>query len=99
MVAACTPYAGSLSEDVGGPCEVDEECGPESICKVGAAYPDGLCSIECTSQEECLESTICSTRGVCLLTCFQDSDCRAGYACVDEDQPEGTTARACVNAG
>ncbi len=99
LAAACTQQAGALSEDVGGPCEDDVDCGSESICEDGAAFPDGMCSIECEAQDDCILSTICSVRGVCLVNCRQDSDCRDGYQCVLEDRPEGTTAMACVNAG
>lgn len=97
VVAACTEQAGALSPDVGGPCENDDECHPESFCEEDAAFPDGMCSITCKSQDECILSTICSERGLCLMSCFQDSDCREGYRCIDEKRPEGGTARACAN--
>lgn len=98
VVAACTQEAGALSLDVGGPCENDEECNPDSFCEEGAAFPDGMCSLACESQADCILSTICSDRGLCLMRCFDDSDCREGYSCIEEARPEGGTARACANA-
>lgn len=95
--AACTQEAGALSLDVGGPCGSDDDCNTDSFCQEGSKFPGGMCSLECASQEDCILSTICSERGLCLMRCSEDTDCRDGYACIDEPRAEGGTERACAN--
>lgn len=99
FAAACTQQAGALSKDVGGPCEGATDCNEESFCKEGMAFPEGMCSLECEVQGDCIASTACSDRGLCLLRCFQDSDCRTGYSCIDEDHVDGGSDKVCANPG
>ncbi len=94
---ACTRQAGATSEDVGAPCEDDVECASDSYCDDSAAFPDGMCTIECDGQEDCILSTVCSQRGMCLIVCNEDSDCREGYSCIEVDRTEGlASVRACA---
>jgi hypothetical protein len=96
--AACTQEAGALSKDVGAACEGDADCNfPESYCQEGNLFPDGMCSIECESQGDCIASTVCSEDGVCLMRCFADSDCRKGYSCLDQKRIAGGEEPVCSN--
>ncbi len=96
--AACTQQAGALSEFVGGPCTADEECDtPPSFCEEGNLFPEGMCSIACKSQEDCILSTVCSARGLCLMRCGADRDCREGYSCIDDERIGGGSEPVCAN--
>lgn len=98
LSAACTQQAGALSEDVGGPCEADEECADESVCEEGSLFPQGMCTLECETQSDCIPSTVCSEQGVCLIRCFADSDCRTNYSCIDVKRIGGGAEPVCANA-
>lgn len=96
LAAACTQEAGSLSKDVGGACESDDECNPESVCEEGAAFPDGMCTIECESQDDCILSTVCTDMGLCLMVCNTDAECRDGYDCADVARIDAPDSRVCM---
>lgn len=70
-------------------CSTDENC-PGGRCIVGIG--EGLCTADCTAQEDCPEGTICTDteaqNGVCLLSCSAASECTAhlgpAYTCDTE---------------
>ena len=96
FTAACTQQAGPLSLDVGGACGGDSECNPESVCQEGAQFPDGMCTIECNAQADCIPSTVCGELGICLMVCANDSDCRDGYDCAPAERPGLTPVNVCI---
>lgn len=78
---------------VGGSCLENSDC--EELCLEGGRYPDGTCSTECNSDEDCPDGTWCIDLdgGVCLLACDQDDDCRSAYECNGRDR-KGTPGKA-----
>ncbi len=83
----------NVGEVVGGPCEGNNQCSPDSICVEGESFPDGTCTIECNDHADCPDQTACVEEGegggLCLLLCNSDSDCREDYDCEDVDNASG----------
>ena len=85
-------------------CSADEDC-PGGRCITGIG--DGLCTANCTTQEDCPEETICtdtesSSGGVCLLSCSTGSECTehlgSAYTCDEEsDLTTGEDVRVCID--
>jgi hypothetical protein len=83
---------GPDGKDVGGECENDDDCGPDSFCITNDEdFPGGTCSIECSSHEDCPEGTRCisTNGGVCALECNSEDDCRDGYGCESKSDEQG----------
>lgn len=70
-------------------CEDDGDCAG-GRCITG--LPGGLCTAECSTQEECPEGTVCTdteaVNGVCLFPCSTPGECTDllgdGYTCDEE---------------
>ena len=77
------------SDLVGGPCLDDRDC--MDRCLRGGDYPDGTCTVSCSDDVDCPDSTWCVDKagGVCLLGCGRDDDCRPGYDCKDVKREHG----------
>lgn len=78
------PDAGALL--VGLPCASSSDCGSTDYsCHPGA--PGGYCSYYCSADAECPTGSVCSPvpfsriSGICMKTCTNTNECRAGYAC------------------
>lgn len=85
-------------------CENDDDC-TGGRCIQG--LPGGLCTAECTSQEDCPEGTVCTDTeavdGVCLFTCDSAQFCRdqvgEGYTCDTETNlTTEEDVRVCIDA-
>lgn len=85
-------------------CEGDDECAG-GYCIEGLS--NGLCTAECTTQEECPEGTVCTdteaVAGVCLFPCTSGAECRDmlgdGYTCDEESNlTTGADIRVCIDA-
>lgn len=82
---------------VGQPCFSNNECvanNNDPVClDKGQGFPGGYCSEWCDLvNQDCPGDAVCadlglSINGVCLDGCTMDSDCSAGYACVDKGYP------------
>ncbi|UJR84983.1 hypothetical protein [Sandaracinus amylolyticus] len=85
---------GPEGDVVGGSCTADGACAGGSRCLVESDFPDGTCTVDCTSQDDCPGGSICvqENGGTCLLACEAADDCRDGYACVEKSRlgaPDG----------
>jgi hypothetical protein len=86
----------------GKKCEDNGDCGsgmcldmlPGAFGMGSVPAPDGYCSGECMTNEDCGEGGTCSgafaglagigaTRGRCVKGCAESADCRSGYRCVN----------------
>jgi hypothetical protein len=88
--ALCAPGAGP----VGSACLDNPDCAAnhaDPVClQAFIGYANGYCSEFCDlAADDCPSGSICaqigiSADGVCLASCQSPSDCRPGYACLDE---------------
>ena len=94
----------SAEEVVQSGCETNDDCAG-SYCITG--LPNGLCTAECTSEEDCPEGTVCTdteaVNGVCLFPCTSGEECREllgdGYTCDEETSlTSGADIRVCIDA-
>lgn len=67
----------------GAPCGAGVACGGDLQCVLSSTFPDGYCSLECSTRE-CGEGAVCDRTGapaLCLAACESHDDCREGYQC------------------
>lgn len=78
---------------VGEACTDASQCSTD-LCLSGETTPDGYCSTQCGGQtsrtgSDCPTGSICTQitdeASVCLVGCSDESDCRSGYGCFQED--------------
>ena len=85
-------------------CGADEDCA-DGRCVDG--LPEGLCTSNCVTHEDCPEGTLCtdteSPDGICLFTCANTDQCLddvgSGYVCdTESDLVSGEDIRVCIDA-
>ncbi len=73
-LASCSPAPGTPD---GESCLADSECLPARLCS-------GVCTIECTTHDECLPVGVCGD-GLCYPFCAYEGDgwwsCPEGFWC------------------
>lgn len=82
---------GKDGDVVGGSC-AEGTCADGSECLTASMYPEGTCSVACSSQDDCPDGSTCvqESGGRCLLACSGDGDCRDGYSCIEKStEPDG----------
>ena len=95
LLVACGDDAGggvgNEGDVVGGPCTANTECADGSECLDEGDFPQGTCTVECASDEDCPSGSVCisSEGGVCLLSCTSDDECRNGYNCEGKSREDG----------
>jgi hypothetical protein len=71
---------------VGDACTLDADCGTGLICD--ASQPEGYCTRSSCLEQGCSEEAICvafdADTSYCVRPCSEASDCRPGYACVND---------------
>lgn len=92
---------GSVGKDgdvVGGRCTGAGECADGSSCLTASMYPEGMCTVDCATQADCPNGTVCVTEsgGTCLLACDDVGDCREGYGCIEKSTPGDGHALVCI---
>jgi hypothetical protein len=92
---------GSVGKDgdvVGGACGSSGECAGGSSCLTASMYPAGMCTVDCETQADCPDGTVCVTEsgGTCLLGCNEAGDCREGYGCIEKSTPGDGHALVCI---
>lgn len=95
LVAAATvgcgddaaPGVGVQGTLVGGPCVNATECSGGS-CLSGGDFPQGTCSVRCSSDAQCPAGSSCVDKvgGHCLQSCQLSSECRGGYECKGKER-------------
>ncbi len=93
LVGGCASKVGPDGIAVGAPCVDAFDCVTGSYCLAGRAFPDGTCTTNCRSDDDCRGDSRCVDveGGVCLLPCASDPDCvREGYFCRERDPRAGT---------
>ena len=86
--AGCASRVGPDGLAVGAPCVDAFECVSGSFCLTGRSFPNGTCTTNCRSDDDCRGESRCVDleSGVCLLSCSSDPECvREGYRCVEMD--------------
>ena len=80
-LAACGSNVGNDGSLVGGACVNSNDC--EFRCELGGEYPSGLCTVACSTDNDCPGNTFCIDveGGICMLGCRVPDDCRGGYNC------------------
>ncbi|HEX5060304.1 MAG TPA: hypothetical protein VFV99_13140, partial [Kofleriaceae bacterium] len=84
FVAACGGHdPGDIDELLGATCRSDRDC--EVRCYLDPQFPGGICSVPCTSDNDCPFEALCmsTSGGMCLYAC-PDFDCNRlgpGWTC------------------
>lgn len=94
LLCGCGDSA-QVSRSVGARCDSNDEC--DGRCLMGAAYPDGFCTMSCDDSGDCPGSSRCVEieGGVCLFECVDAVDCTflgSGWDCTaQEPRPPNPT--------
>lgn len=74
LLVACGD--GDVSRTLGARCERVDDCADRCLGPSND-YPDGFCSIDCSSNGDCPSDAACADLegGVCLFTCRDARDC------------------------
>ena len=85
--AACQDSA--VSRTLGAECTTDRDC--DDLCASGGDWPDGMCTLRCTSDTDCPTEAACIPEmgGICAFRCTADAPCAflgPAYACKAEQQ-------------
>lgn len=82
----CTPFETICSSDVVYACpesglvwEQGEDCAPSGFCE------DGVCQVECESDENCSESLVCAEDGVCRAEAADELGAPCDGDCVADE--------------
>lgn len=86
---------GDVSRAVGARCDRTSECDDRCLGP-NAEYPDGFCTVDCSSNGDCPGDAACVDRegGVCLFSCNTDDNCRflgAAWTCHDDPLKSDTS--------
>ena len=92
IAGASCKQVGSEGLTVGASCSNDFDCNYR--CVRGEDYPGGMCTMDCTSSNECPSDTSCidDEGGICAIECNTDGDCADHgdeWGCVAVDQLGG----------
>lgn len=91
----------SSDRKFGGTCDSNADCADRCLTD----FPDGLCTLSCSSDDDCTSDTICvdTEGGVCLAPCGSSAECRdefgPGFACDDESTFDDRDVRVCEDSG
>jgi hypothetical protein len=85
-ITTTTINGGGGSSVLGDPCSSNAACGSDGLC-IGD-WPDGYCTKECSSDQDCAGQGWCYTLNsgqgkinICLDACITNAECRNGYTC------------------
>jgi hypothetical protein len=82
---------GTNGDVVGGPCAGTDECASGSECQVDGDFPGGMCTVACSTDDDCPSGSYCISNegGICMLPCESKDDCRDGYQCEGKSREAG----------
>jgi hypothetical protein len=97
-VVACS--SSNVSRSVGARCVTTHDCA-ERCLTPGPDFPDGFCTLSCTTNGDCPSDADCidGEGGICLFHCLENRDCAflgAGWTCQDTRLLEGGNTRVCL---
>lgn len=105
----CNPREPS---DIGGPCEKDDDCIYGYTCltavDTGGAdtgYVGGYCTQDCTTtycdswDADCVTVSSSPRKDLCLLGCYDISDCRPEYTCLQAESYTSVCLPRCDSPG
>ena len=106
LVAAALVACGSddpVDRLLGAECDVTADCDDRCLGPSND-YPDGFCSLDCSTNGECPEAADCIDLegGICLFRCVDDPDCAflgPEWVCRDENLREDQNVRSGVCLG
>ena len=75
----CRGDPASCEGDIGGACEVTEDCS-DGICCHDKNCGDGMCLYRCDGDGDCPSEMKCE-HDQCFFRCGSDSDCGPGQKC------------------
>jgi hypothetical protein len=83
-IAAACNNSSDVSRELGARCTQNTDC--DDHCLSGSAWPAGLCTTTCDSDEDCPDIAHCIAEdgGSCAFGCGSDADCAflgSGYGC------------------
>ena len=99
----CADSADSAHDIVQKGCDANSDCAG-GLCVEG--LPGGLCTANCSSQDDCPDSTVCTDTeahgGVCLFSCTSTQQCiddvGTGYVCDTESNlSTGEDVAVCID--
>jgi hypothetical protein len=102
VLAACHSghTVGGSDDLVGDPCTSDTDCAHRCYLDNNNRFPDGICSISCTSDQDCPVDTACVTTagGVCLFRCpaFDCNFLGPQWRCDTRDRASGGQVDVCI---
>ena len=76
------------SRELGAECTTNKDC--DAVCATGAAWPDGMCTASCMTDDDCPTDAACidDLGGICAFRCTADENCvflGTGYGCKTMD--------------
>jgi len=98
LVGACGGHdVGEIDEVVGNACADDRDC--DSRCYRDSDFPQGFCSLPCSSDQDCPSDTYCMDNhdGVCMFACpaFDCDRLGVGWDCRDRGRVGGGEIHVC----
>lgn len=101
FVAACGES--DVSRSLGARCDATDDCADRCLGP-SLDYPDGLCSVDCSSSGDCPGDAECVDRegGVCLFACLEPRDCTflgPGWNCKEDSLRADATRKVLVCRG
>ncbi len=73
--------ASGQKNDLGEPCDGDDECLSDYCLPDSSGWTDGMCSMESDVCPENFLGTLINVFNLCLPLCDNADDCREGYLC------------------
>lgn len=75
----CRENPGDCEGDIGGACEVSDDCSDGVCCQDGNCGR-GMCTYLCDRNSDCPEEMACE-HGYCFFRCSADAQCGPGQSC------------------
>lgn len=76
----CREEPGECDGEIGGACDVTDDCYDGVCCKEGNNCGGGMCLYECDDDGDCPSNQRCE-HDHCFFSCDGDSDCGPGQSC------------------
>ncbi len=96
MLSQGCSSSSDVNRAVGARCSSEREC--DELCLTGSDFPDGFCSLRCTTDDDCPSNARCVQEqgGHCQIRCNTDDDCAYlgnQWECKTESNATGRVCR------